>query len=301
MKSYAKLAAPLFLFSLAACNGTPANGWIPGSVYQIEQLSMATFKGSPFTQALAANYLALARAEKEEYDWNSQKTFASKGLIAAKGTAPPPETLEYWNVSDRAAAKDLGIARARLMTMLATDAPARVPQWAANAQTNFDCWIQEQEEGWQFDEIAACRTAFMTTMDLIAAPPKPVAAASPSVPPAQPAATKQTNFLMFFDFDQSALTSEASRIIANAVKAIAADKPAIIKIIGYTDTSGTPEYNMKLSLRRSQAVENELTRNGVAPSSIRVEGVGEGNLLTQTADGVREPQNRRATIDLLGR
>jgi OOP family OmpA-OmpF porin len=298
MKPYAKLAVPLLFCGLAACNGTPTNGLLPGSVYQLEQLNMAAPRGSAFTQALTANYRVFAQDERDEYDWNAQQIFAKKGLAAADGIAMPPESMEYWDISDGPAANDLRAARTRLMTMLNSDAPTRFPQWAANAQTNFDCWLHEQYEGWEFDKIAVCRGAFMNAMNLIYAPPKPVAAVEPAklAPTADPSI-----FIVFFDFDKSDLSPEARKIIAGAARSITAGHLSKIKIDGYTDTSGTAAYNLRLSIRRGKAVEQELISDGIPAADIRIEGMGETGLLAKTPDGVREPQNRRATIDLMGR
>jgi OmpA-OmpF porin, OOP family len=65
---------------------------------------------------------------------------------------------------------------------------------------------------------------------------------------------------------------------------------------GYTDTSGSPRYNMRLSIRRAQAVAAELVRDGVPRSVISIHGYGETHLLVPTGPGVREPQNRRVEI-----
>ncbi|MGC8469838.1 MAG: OmpA family protein, partial [Acetobacteraceae bacterium] len=67
---------------------------------------------------------------------------------------------------------------------------------------------------------------------------------------------------------------------------------------GYTDTSGTPAYNMGLSLRRANNVAAELVRDGVPKSEIVIKGFGETHLLVPTGPGVREPQNRRVEIIL---
>ncbi|HAJ48554.1 MAG TPA: cell envelope biogenesis protein OmpA, partial [Alphaproteobacteria bacterium] len=72
---------------------------------------------------------------------------------------------------------------------------------------------------------------------------------------------------------------------------------ANILITGHADTSGTNAYNIGLSERRAFAVKDELVRLG-ATAQILTTAKGETELLVQTADGVREPQNRRATIDL---
>ena len=65
---------------------------------------------------------------------------------------------------------------------------------------------------------------------------------------------------------------------------------------GYTDTSGTPQYNQGLSMRRAQAVAAELVKDGVPQTIIAIWGFGETHLLVATGPGVREPQNRRVEI-----
>lgn len=69
-----------------------------------------------------------------------------------------------------------------------------------------------------------------------------------------------------------------------------------IEVNGYTDTSGTLQYNMGLSNRRADAVKAELVRDGVPGTAITTQGFGETHLLVPTGAGVREPQNRRVEI-----
>ena len=71
-----------------------------------------------------------------------------------------------------------------------------------------------------------------------------------------------------------------------------------IAVTGHTDTSGAPAYNMALSLRRANAVKDALVREGVPAAAIAVTGRGETQLLVQTGDNVKEPQNRRVEIVL---
>lgn len=51
-------------------------------------------------------------------------------------------------------------------------------------------------------------------------------------------------------------------------------------------------------MRRAQSVEAELVRDGVPRNVITIQGYGESNPLVPTAQGVREPQNRRVEIIL---
>ena len=69
-----------------------------------------------------------------------------------------------------------------------------------------------------------------------------------------------------------------------------------INVTGNTDASGSDAYNMRLSERRAQTVAAELERRGIPASEISIIAKGERNLLVPTADGVREPQNRRVEI-----
>jgi len=71
-----------------------------------------------------------------------------------------------------------------------------------------------------------------------------------------------------------------------------------IEVAGHTDSSGTARYNAGLSQRRAQNVAAELVRLGVPRAAINVQGFGESRPLVQTAQGVREPQNRRVEIVL---
>jgi outer membrane protein OmpA-like peptidoglycan-associated protein len=55
---------------------------------------------------------------------------------------------------------------------------------------------------------------------------------------------------------------------------------------------------MRLSERRAKAVADALVGLGVAQTKLSVDWKGEKDLAVQTPDGVKEPLNRRATIDV---
>jgi OOP family OmpA-OmpF porin len=128
------------------------------------------------------------------------------------------------------------------------------------------------------------------------------AATAPMVAPKTaeqpPIAAVPQSFTVFFDFNKSVLTPEAKRILASAAQEYKRGGYVSIKVTGHTDTVGSVVYNQKLSERRAEAVDAELSRLGVAGSSIKEVGVGKNDLLVPTADGVREAQNRRAEIVL---
>jgi hypothetical protein len=84
--------------------------------------------------------------------------------------------------------------------------------------------------------------------------------------------------------------------VAQAAEDYQRSGQAQVSVIGHTDTSGSPQYNQELSERRAAAVERELVRLGVPATSITTIAQGQEDLLVPTADGVREPRNRRVEI-----
>jgi OOP family OmpA-OmpF porin len=87
-------------------------------------------------------------------------------------------------------------------------------------------------------------------------------------------------------------------VIGEAVAAAMDTGSASVLVTGHTDTVGSNKYNERLSMRRSNSVKAEMVREGIPTAAITATGKGETELLVQTADGVKEPQNRRASIDL---
>jgi outer membrane protein OmpA-like peptidoglycan-associated protein len=113
---------------------------------------------------------------------------------------------------------------------------------------------------------------------------------------AAPVASART-FLVFFDWSKADLTDRARQIIGEAASARGTGVTRI-EVNGFTDRSGPASYNMQLSQRRADAVAAELVRRGVPRNEIVTRGFGEENNLVPTADGVREPRNRRVEIIL---
>ncbi len=123
--------------------------------------------------------------------------------------------------------------------------------------------------------------------------PCPVA---PAAAPAAPAVRAQTEYLVFFDWDKSNITPAADRVIGDAAAAIGRGADTRVHVIGHTDTSGSPAYNQRLSVRRADSVRQALVAKGIPAANITTEGRGENQLLVQTGPNVREPSNRRAQI-----
>jgi outer membrane protein OmpA-like peptidoglycan-associated protein len=108
-----------------------------------------------------------------------------------------------------------------------------------------------------------------------------------------------------FDFDKSALRTEATDSLRKVGEVVKAYPRAPLLIEGHTDGKGTHPYNMTLSEGRAASVKNWLVQNaGVDPARITTRGLGETKPVAPNAnpDGSDNPQgrqkNRRVSITL---
>ena len=109
-------------------------------------------------------------------------------------------------------------------------------------------------------------------------------------------ATVPHSYLVFFDFNKSNLTPAATKIVDQAAANAGPAHVTRLTVTGHTDTVGSDAYNMRLSRRRAESVAAELEKDGIASNEIEIVAKGKRDLLVPTADGVKEPQNRRVQI-----
>jgi OOP family OmpA-OmpF porin len=125
-----------------------------------------------------------------------------------------------------------------------------------------------------------------------------------SVAPARTAAnTFNVSTDVLFAFDSSTLSPDAQAVLGSVVKQLQGARPGTASITGYTDSIGTPAYNIGLSKRRAASVQAFLqAKVGNAKLSYRSRGLGEAdpvapNTLPGGADNpAGRRQNRRVVI-----
>jgi peptidoglycan-associated lipoprotein len=95
---------------------------------------------------------------------------------------------------------------------------------------------------------------------------------------------------VFFDFNESALTTEATATLARDADCLKKLGRAA-QLVGHTDPRGTQEYNLALSERRAQSVRDHLGRLGVDGSKLSV--LPRGALDAKGTDEPSWAQDRR--------
>ncbi len=105
-----------------------------------------------------------------------------------------------------------------------------------------------------------------------------------------------------FDFDKADLKPEGKQQIQVYRQEATAEFSRADRIIitGHTDNVGSPEYNMKLSLRRAEAVRDYLVSLGIDPAKLEVKGEGESNPVADNTKEEGRAKNRRVEVDIYG-
>ncbi len=129
----------------------------------------------------------------------------------------------------------------------------------------------------------------------VAPPPPPPAEPTPPPPPPAPVCSPGP-FIVFFEWDKSDVTPEAAAILDGAIAQYQNCGSAKVMLAGHADKSGSPAYNVGLSQRRNDSVQAYLTAHSIPAGVITSEAFGESRPRVETADGVREVQNRRVEV-----
>lgn len=247
--------------------------------FDVAKAKGMTPKDEAFAKALHAGYVQFGQHEYDERDMGDADRFARRAITAASGQHVDPENLSERNLPPEMVGP-LGEARDRLMAALDDGGRTLVPELAAQAQTQFDCWMEEQEENFQVDDIARCRNGFEAAMAEIAKRVKPL-----PVPPT-----------VLFELGSDKLTSEGRKAIEAIATAYREHQPGSVLVDGHTDRAGTNDRNAALSMRRADAVAKGLKAAGVPDKAVAIEFFGEERPKVQTADNIPEQRNRRVEV-----
>ncbi len=293
MKVIRSLVLGACVIGLGACSNYQAHS-------EVKALNEVQAVGSPFTQYLAGEYRTFTNRELNEmFDYPDALHFARKGLAAAAGEVVMPEPISDWNLNPQHM-EELSTARGRLVVAFDLGAREVAAQQSAIAQARFDCWIEQQEENWQDNDISQCKNQFMEAMNALEGmvqpapvPPEPML---PVEAPAAPMKVEEAMYLVFFDFDKSAIASSGESVLDAVGTEVKSRSLNAVNVLGHTDRAGSRTYNNRLALKRANSVREALIKRGVNAGLIKVDGRGEDQNLVATDDNVREPANRRAEI-----
>ena len=103
-------------------------------------------------------------------------------------------------------------------------------------------------------------------------------------------------FILYFENDSTEIVEASQTLIPAVIDSIKQRNSFDISVNGHTDSTGTAEYNLDLSLKRALYMRDILVKAGINENYISTTSHGEGNPLIPTKKGVAEPRNRRVEI-----
>ena len=102
-------------------------------------------------------------------------------------------------------------------------------------------------------------------------------------------------------FAGESVSPAGQNLLASVAQALRIYDHTQLQVNGYTDTSGTPEQNLTVSLKRAGLAGDALAHGGSASSRIEVHSFGGTSLKIATGDRVNEPRNRRIELRIVPR
>jgi len=128
--------------------------------------------------------------------------------------------------------------------------------------------------------------------------PAPAPAAAAASTPTSEKVTFEAD--TFFDFDKSVLKPAGKAKLEDLVSKLKGTDIEVVVATGHTDWTGTDAYNLKLSMRRANAVKAFLVSKGVPADRVFTEGKGESKPVASNRTSEGRAKNRRVEVEVVG-
>ena len=103
-------------------------------------------------------------------------------------------------------------------------------------------------------------------------------------------------FRSLFDTNKSEIKSQFASTLDQIAATLRDNPNTIVCVIGYTDSTGSDEYNQNLSVRRAQSVTSFLSSKGVSGARLTAAGLGERFPVASNDTEAGRTQNRRVEM-----
>lgn len=101
---------------------------------------------------------------------------------------------------------------------------------------------------------------------------------------------------VLFDLNEAELRSQGYRAVERLAEFMKEYEDRRVRVEGYTDSTGSEDYNLQLSQRRAEAVKEALTSHGIASRRVETKGFGEAYPVAPNDTAGGRQSNRRVEI-----
>ena len=104
---------------------------------------------------------------------------------------------------------------------------------------------------------------------------------------------------LLFDFDSYALRNETKKNLTKLANTLNTYEKTDVMVLGHTDSTGSDDYNLKLSENRALSVENFLLSKDVSSKRLQPDGLGETDPIADNSSEVGRQLNRRVELTII--
>lgn len=104
------------------------------------------------------------------------------------------------------------------------------------------------------------------------------------------------SYILYFKPNSKELTDDSKKELQLALKTIKERSLSMVDVIGHTDTIGSNEVNLKVSLERAKYIKSKIKQTKVKVVSLIAKGHGEEDLQVKTQNNKAEAKNRNVEI-----
>ncbi|HQI02895.1 MAG TPA: OmpA family protein, partial [Deltaproteobacteria bacterium] len=101
-----------------------------------------------------------------------------------------------------------------------------------------------------------------------------------------------------FDTNSADIKSDFYDVLNSVAIVLKEYNKTLINVTGHTDNTGTEAYNLNLSQRRATSVGQYLISQGIDPTRVATQGMGESKPIASNDTPQGRQQNRRVEIEL---
>ena len=236
--------------------------------------------GQPFNEELKDRYLQLAASRRSSLDFDYFH-FREKADAALLGDVVMPDSVADHDIC-LGWQPDVLATREQLVGLLEDGGRFSAPGTAAEAQVDFDCWLDELEAQSQTQTCPAVTEA--------TPPPLPTQCGDRLMTSLAALTNEGAPFSVFFASGDIGIDEEGLDVIQRVKRSADISQPSRIVVTGYADRRGIAADNKRLADQRAREVAKALIEEGVPAAAITVDAWGE----TVSADSLDE--NRRVEI-----
>lgn len=238
--------------------------------------------GMPFNEELKERYLQLAASRRESLDWDYFH-YREKAEASLIGDVVNPDAVADHDIC-LAWQPEVLAERERLISLLDGGGRLKSPGAAAEAQVDFDCWLDELEIATRAAEScptgtsetppSQCKDRLLAGLDYVEST----------------VVDKTTPYNVYFASGETDIDPDGKDVLSQVRRNAELLQPTKIRVVGYTDRHGVAEDNKKLAEKRARNVAKALIQSGIPAASITVESWGE------TVSSTTLDENRRVEI-----